>query len=542
GTPAHPALVVLRPGCNPSTGSLIETAEDGSFVAPGLVLGEHGFRVYQGTAVTELPSISVASGDRLQMQDRWLPTHEAISVTVVNAEGNPIEDAKVSVADANGVRVPHWDAARTDALGQATAQAPVGEGRSIHVLAVGYRLAEPMALPPGTTQRIITMQRQGTRSFRPIDAMTGEPLTSFQVKVERRSPAGDWYLTSPPWATSATQPGPATVSFEAGDRFGIYSKGYLEVVRVMEHSEPGILDVPLRPSPRIEGRVTLDGKPAPGVVLELSAGSVDPEFHRVPESDRGPHFLPQKSCIAWARTDERGRFSVDTFELQQDQYALHASLGSTRAGLAWIRLDEGSQQTVQVGDLELVETGSIRGQVLVPPGFLVSGLGLSVDAIDGPLGINVDPMGHFELDGVLPGRHALVVEPVGEIRAGNTKNFVHVNAGQTAEIVLDLSGLGVAFRPLELTLDGSPMVFHDTFVIPTGLVTEGEVPSEPLLHKHYFGSTDADGMVNGSAPCSGPAELWVLNPRTRRFMRHPSARIELDCTPTARMRFEFTAI
>lgn len=384
------------------------------------------------------------------------------------------------------------------------------------------------------------LRRCSSQTLRAVHAETGEPLQDFAVKVEHLWPSGSWRQVQEPAVSSAGKnPEPLTVSIRPGERFGMFSEGFCEVIQVLDQTEHGVLDIPMQPIRRIEGRVLQDGQPAAGVILELVAGQSTEPYRGLADMDRGPYFIPEPGCKRWALTHGQGNFSLQAFELQQPVYWLRANQDTDLAAQAWFELDPADTGPLQLADLHLQETGSVRGKVIVPAGFVTAGLGVSMDSDDATLGDNVDRDGHFLIRGVLPGQHNVVIEHVGEIQVGEAMHMVDVAAGQTSEFLLDLSEFGIAFRSLELTEGGKPLASQYVFLTAPGHVPEGGLPSETVLDKHFFGTTGPQGMVRGSAPCGPAAELWTLDQDTDEIRRHPSARIPLDCKPVPRIPVEF---
>jgi hypothetical protein len=103
-----------------------------------------------------------------------------------------------------------------------------------------------------------------------------------------------------------------------------------------------------------------------------------------------------------------------------------------------------------------------------------------------------------------------------------------VHAGQTATVVIDLSGSGLSERELRITCEGKPLAGYKVYLLPVDSNGGSAKPGHQAMQTAKLGTTGPTGMVNGFVPGSGSAEVWVENPQTRQLSKHSNARVLLS--------------
>lgn len=162
----------------------------------------------------------------------------------------------------------------------------------------------------------------------------------------------------------------------------------------------------------VTGKVTLNGKPASGMIVMLKKHITGP---------RNDDDTSQKETILKATTDSEGRYRFDDVETGRYSvfaYAPSFATSAQKPNHASINVTEG--QTVEVNEIALARGGVITGRVVDPEGRPVIQGGISIAPVDEPTtklewhsnsghSILTDDRGVYRAYGLAPGRYVVSV-------------------------------------------------------------------------------------------------------------------------------------
>ncbi len=534
GTPSYPARVYLTPGCCETVGCFEATKEDGTFEAHNLFPGHHKIRVVRNRVVSHVGAAFLEEGQILELPATPLPPTTALTVQVSDLNGSPIKRVVLEMTSTDGTERLGIRSIVTDAQGQATVLLPTEMGHSLDIRHPKFVLADPIELAPGDTLAQVTLQPAENPRFRVLAADSHEPIANFKVMIKREA---GWTGFRGGEAHFDRETKTLTASASAGDSYRITAPGYQSSVGTIGPESPEVIVTTLTPAIQIQGQITLEGVAQSGVLLELVAGKIDPNKEAVSRDHPAQDFTPEFDCYTWARTDSSGAFSMTGSHLKDATYRLNAILPGKGGVLHWFTSDGGSH--VQLGELALAPLGSIRGRVIMPEGFNLQGLAISLDQTHGQASAYTDSSGAFTIPNVTPGLHQLFPKNQPFLSEVGLPLMIEVQAGLTAPVVMDLHSNGIVARELRLISAGAPLQGYRVYLVPhaDGIVK----PSKEAMQDAYLGTTDENGIVRGEVPCAGPTDVWIENNDRTQWVMHPTARVAVDSRTAPLQTIEFAA-
>ncbi len=371
-----------------------------------------------------------------------------IRIRVVDAAGDPIEDARVvpdtwralrslvdiemnKQTDANGLF--EWDSAPADRI-------------KYHVLAQGYSSSRDVTLTASDKVHVVSLNRPLVLEGSVTDSVTGKLIEDFKL-----IPGIHWESGQTTWDRRNLRKGTAgNYKFQFDyPRFGhllqIEAMGYEQgQSRVLKSDEGRLkLDFKLKPTDSLTGRVLRpDGKSANNVRVIIAQQEQMNEVVNGVLSD----WLNRPSAV----TDAEGKFTMPS---QESRFAILFIGKSGVATMAGTDFQSGQdvvlsdwasiEGTVKVGR-KLAKKTKVRLSQVSPrvdyqtPGFQFSGIATT------------DSMGKFKLTRVPPGMKFVVRRVIKDELAGTETGTdgVHLNtsAGETQRVVLGGSGRPVIGR------------------------------------------------------------------------------------------------
>ncbi len=443
----------------------------------------------------------IAAARRDLQVDVQLERGRAVGGIVVDARGEPVEDAYLSAKRNTGLALSgaSWDyidrSTRTDAQGRFSLAALPVEPLQLEVYGRGILRADH-ELDLETSDVRIVVSRAAKIAGQVVDDATGEPVTAFRIRIVE---GGGGYGAS--WAREGHSFRSAeglwdtdSENLEPGSTWGVqaWAEGYAP-------ARLSGLAAELAPDPRAH------------VIRLTRGGTVTGRV--VQESDGQPIGDAQVLMFEDART--LSRFRHDPFGAVEDRtgadgaFALeHVPSGSVRLAV----LLPGERPAVIDGPFELPELGRVERTILIGSGASVHGRVIGLDGATlvtaevslSQLGVDAtagrpdtrrgstDGDGRFRFEHLATGRYlvqAHVPDPGGW--SFSAARFVEVGKGE--EHVLDLRPAGEA--TIRGTVDATPPVADGTRVMLRLLADGGDTPT--LQGRVLAGRFEVRGLAAG---------------------------------------------
>ena len=526
-------------------GTTTTSVDDGSFRLERVSLGPDTLEVRSaGVPIAEADVTPQAGSVAGGVEVRLEPT-VSLRGRVVDLLGQPVAGARVEL-DPVGRR----DISRTKSDADGRFEVPFLwlEGAYLRVDAAGFDLWDSeewdQEVSPDTAAFRVELQPSANVGFVVVDDPTGQPIERFGLQVHKGAGSAGMQVVGDAPPLLEERPGGRAVAGARNeyDRLVVVAEGYEpfdEDVLASGRNATGVATQTVRMQAReeptsgsIRGRVLRDGAPLANAFVELVGG--------VPMSARMQQLsgrtedgiLAADGDEPLLRTGADGTFVLHGLEWPLYRVRVHA-MGSATRQLAPVELER--ETTVDLGDIECTAGGTVRGQVLLPPGVsprgLVASIGLGLGAVREPL----DDGGAFELLHVPAGDHTVIITSrEGDLDDG-AEAEVTVADGEVATVVVEASGRGVVRVRLELDLGRAPA--DDCRV----LFVDADDP-ETLVAIRFC---DENGRLETDLPAAGNVGVCLIeNPGE--YVRHPSARLHLDAgsevEETLRFRFAATRV
>jgi len=520
GQPIVAARLYLSTKGYDTLGHDTETDANGDWTMPHVTPGIFGVAVRAPEFVGVFhPGIEVVRNQTSEPVAIVMEPAERFEGRVLTPGGQPVVGAEVVASpldsDTSGTRSPGY--ARTEADGRFTVflQQP-----GLHELTAELEgfirpaSAQPSTtVEPGNTDITLTLEELPPVAFRVLDEATGEPISSFALRIDVSLPEDASMMRF----RSSAEPriekhpgGKATAGARTGvDRVVVSAPAYRSTSGLVTLDAPvkgsdggATMTVRLAPldpavhAPRLAGRVLSLGAPVANARVTLLPG----RSRGSASSDELPFTLGNGTPLTTA-TDVEGRFTFE--DATPGTYSLRVR---TPGGLG-AKLDDVRgpwKSDVDVGDLQVEATATLHGRVILPAGLPPSGLAVFLDGEASPIKTLVDEHGKFSLEGILPGKHWLFSGRImGKLDWGDGL-ALDLRPGESRELELDLTALALLHVSLTLTLDDKPLT--DGKVTFHGL-DAGASPSAPESTTLGDFSSDELGHVAGSVRALG--RVWV---------------------------------
>lgn len=495
-----------------------------------------------------LPALSTGETDIGEVQ---LGVTGAVQGVVVDAEGRALSDVEVDLGPTSGSSYGMATEVWTDARGAFfIPHAPIGVHWLNLSLAGFSRLeVERVRVEPHATMTCapFTLERAATLAGL-VRATDGAPVEGVQVHAWPHgdgSPVGartgddgrfNLALWNPvPHQLELTKEGFAPqLHVQEQENSTYYAPGTTDIEVMLTAADgPGRVRSQTRPAPpsgSVRGRVLHGDTPVAGARVRIAArGSRSITLRQADNSResirsvftrRTIEFVVAKAAhAAFAQTDAEGRFEAEGAHVDP----LHVTV--LRPGKApHVHLPDrhtgGTER--DLGDICVLEGGSIDGTVLVPPGVDPIGLVVEVDEAT----THTDGEGRFRLTGVPAGeRHVVLNGRTGALEDGAATS-VTVEPGATAEVVLDARLFCTCEVELRISVNGAPAegaraTLHDKQLL-------GMLPK--------LDPCDASGVARGFVRALHPATLMLHVPDVGRLdVREPL----IELIPGARVEHTF---
>lgn len=517
---------------------------DGSFRIERVVPGPDTLEVrVEGIPIVEatltLDASSVAAGIEIRMQPK-----KFLRGRVVDGRGQPVAGARVELDPVN-----RSDISRTKSGADGHFEMPFLwlESAYLRVNADGYDLWDSeesdQEVSPDSAAIHVELRPSASVEVTVIDAKTAQLIECFGIEVRKGVGSEGMQLGGDAAPPLQDRPGgrAAVEGRNEYDQLVVIAEGY-ELFRndLMGRglNADGVRTQTVRLQPRraaafgsIRGRIVRGGVPVANAFLEVEGGILMGARLKQLAGRSGDVFVASgsDSDSRLIQTAADGSFALRSLEWPLYRIRVHAQVSAMQE-LPIVKLADGAD--VDLGDIEYVAGGTVRGQVILPPGVSPKGLVASAGYGPGSVRAPLDDGGNFELLHVPAGDQTVdITTRSGDLEEGLEVD-VFVTAGRATFVQIDGSGTGVARVRLDLDLDGETadgcrVVFVDADRTETVIAMD---------------LCDGSGRIDTQLPANGDVAVCVMA-NLGQLVRHPKARLKLE--PGANLdlslRFRFGA-
>ncbi len=183
-------------------------------------------------------------------------------------------------------------------------------------------------------------------------------------------------------------------------------------------------------------------------------------------------------------------------------------------------------ETNDVGDLELVASGTILGQVRLPSDIDPEGLFIEVLDLAGIENAKLKEDGSFRMEDVPAGIRTIRQGALRQdmIMGGDTD--VNVPAGGSVSTTMDLTSFKIVPVRLLIEVDGEPVGGITAHLTDADLWPERRFGDGTEKHEAYLGKTSAEGLIMAYCRVRG-VRMPVLHINQWSVIGHPSERFDL---------------
>lgn len=515
--------------------AITTTAADGSFRLERLSPGPDTLAVRADGAPIAEVDLTVRAASVAEGIEVWLGPTTSLRGRVVDRRGQPVAGARVELDP-----VDRPDVSRTESGPDGRFQVPFLrlENAYLRVNAEGFDLWDSeewdQEVSPESAAIRVELNPASTVEFLVVDGAAGQPIERFGIEIEKGAGSEGMQVSGDVEPGIQDRPGGRAVT-EARDEYDsvvVVAGGYeafrgdvlpdattaagvrTQTVRLqpVAASTPGSIQGSIR------GRVLRDGAPLANAFVEAEGGIPMGERMKRLAGETGDVFVSAGSGGPLVRTAADGSFTLDGLAMPLYRIRVHA-LGSAAKVLPVVELADGLADglAVDLGDVDCGAGGTLRGQVILPPGVapggLVASVGLGLGSVRAPL----DDGGSFELSHVPTGTQTVEISPRdGDFEHGAEADVLVREGGVTA-VQIDASGMGAARVRLQLDLDGAPA---DGCRV---LFLDAEDPETVVA----MAFCDESGRVDVRLPAAGDVSVCLMRDLDE-FVRHPEARLRLE--------------
>lgn len=488
----------------------------GVFTIPHVPPGSYTTEALRdGYQLTKGPEVNVSANATVAAGDFLLAVAPTISGLVVDSEGQPVADARIT-GHAVRMGTSRMSYARSDASGRFSLALFHECAHSLEVEAEGFReydehmwdRREPH--PMGASDVRIVLTPEVRTTFLVCDADGGAPVRDFSVTLSLREiVTEDGGMLHSGWEetllavdrddgrfTCAADPSRHLVRIEA--------PGFAPLELAVQHDAGGgaVQTVRLTRGASLSGRVLHRGQPVVGALVRVYAESLV----RYDESEGGAPFdeddwywmeidgpiSPDDAIGAprLLRSGADGRFEIGSLERGEIRVEIVTELGARRV-IDPLAVDPA--KPTDLGDIELLEGCSLRGRVIVPGGTSARGVRLTLwnrgraeDRWRRAEHAVADEDGKFVFEHLTAGRQHLFVDDTPGVLTASPEFTYELAPGEQREVVLDVSHLSGCHVAAVLRIDGAPAPGFDVAL----------VAREPERWTHGPGRTAADGRAS----------------------------------------------
>lgn len=342
----------------------------------------------------------------------------------------------------------------------------------------------------------IVMETLPRAVFRVIDAATGTELVPSRFEVVLGK-AGSG--VSPRWPSHMRPLEISKAEFERGARaridwVAVEAPGYISLFEDVEAGPSGLQVLALERGGTLTGRVWLAEVPIPGATVELARGWWNEGI-----------FLSRSGSQIHVRTGADGSFEASGLIIDEPYRLRVTSL--TGEALMQREVKIPPAKLLDLGDIVLGATGSVRGQLVIPVGLDVAGLMLTLGEREDGHSCDADAAGAFHFSNVTPGSYALRLRGQSNVFEPGKRTTVLVNAGESTFSTLDLTDRVLLNVAITVEVQGVAVPGVHVHLIPNDLLDASD--TELSMGTAHLGKTDANGCVLARVRTMGDATVQI---------------------------------
>ncbi|MBI5092257.1 MAG: carboxypeptidase regulatory-like domain-containing protein [Candidatus Hydrogenedentes bacterium] len=518
GKPDPDAYVWARLAGSPRSARIRGTVDDeGQFVIDGLAPGTYGLGTQFAMSGAGEP-VQVAKGqnvsgirlvaDRENSYEGAYGSHGTLTISgrVTNRKGEPIRDAQVmAMMSGDGFGTGH---AETDKEGGYTVSGLAEGGYKVSVSASRYSSPDSIEIAAGSSGVNFTMDLPAKVSGQVVDAVTSQPITSFQIAQQDASDDSDGVDSMFSWMSYMRRSRQFVTFSDPEGRFQldrVELKNSVLVAQAAGHSPARFPVTGLRPGETKQGIVIrMDSGASVSGVVKDSKGN--PIAGAVVYAGAQAEIEDRIGETPNASTDQTGAFHLDS--LAPGELHLKVTHREYAAKSASVIAQSG-----QVTPVEIILTtggmvsGTVRRGGKPVPGLLVSAFSMSEGEMGDSRDATTDANGTYTLAGLTPGEAHVSVQLHSSFDVSSAMSFrsksqtVTVEADKVTAADFDLT-TGTAVVEGKITSDGQPARMAMVAVLPSGAdaatpQTLGENMMEAASMTGADGSFRIEGLTAG---------------------------------------------
>lgn len=508
-------------------GATTTSSEDGSFRLDRLTPGDDGLKVRAKDAPIAEVEVTVRGVEVVEGVEVRLRPGQWVRGRVVDARGEPVADALVELDP-----VDQSDVSRTRSGPDGRFEVSVFwlEPAYLRVNAEGYDLWDSeewdQEFSPEADAIRVELNDAEIVEFLALDATTGQPIERYGIEVHKGAGSEGMQVASDDKPTVEDHPGGRATAGarDEFDRLVIVADGYERFsgdvlatgqAATGERSQAVQLEPSKAlPNGSIVGRVLRDGFPLANAFVEAVGGKPMGNHMKKLTGVTGEGFLETAWDLPLVRTAGDGSFRIDGLNTPRVRIRVHGP-GVSSTELPTVKLAQGA--TEDLGDIGCGAGGTVRGQVVMPPGVsplgLVASIGNGLSAVRTP----VDGVGQFELFHAPAGAQTIDISARdGDFDYGAEADVV-IREGEIHIVQVDASGMGMAHVRLRIDLDGAPA--NSCNVLFMDDQGRGSVVAMAFC--------DESGSVDVRLPAVGEVSVCLMS-ELGNVLRHPTARLRLE--------------
>lgn len=544
------AVVYLDPvGNDPAT--KLNANREGRFSAGNLPPGAWLIRaVAPGFLDSDRQEIRTTAGEELGELRFVLDLAPVVRGRVVTGDLQPVPEAVVMATSADGTGSRKTAQARADGDGRFELSLPATHAFQLTCKHPEYRPAEGPTPVIGSSKGVTLLLKPLARvHVRVVDAASGEALERFGIKKIE----GGGSKARAPEYKARLMPRVKAVPKGFLEFFGLPERDLLVVaaegypLRYADLAGTTWQDGITRPSgtaamlpaegtdvidqvirmPRgavLRGRVIAGGEPVGGKI----ALTLAPDRRDLFRTLRGGESLVAQADAA-----------TGMFELPDLTPGVYTVVATGDAGSCTVlspQLHFG--ETSDVGDLELVASGTILGQVRLASDIDPEGLFIEVLDLAGIENAKLNDDGSFRMEDVPAGIRTIRQGALRQdmIMGGDTD--VHVPAGGSVRVTMDLTSFKIVPVRLLVEVDGEPVAGITAHLTDADIWPERRFGDGTEKHEAYLGKTSAEGLITAYCRARG-VRMPVLHVNQWSVIAHPTERFDMGLALPIDERIEF---
>lgn len=513
--------------------------EDGTFLLPHARVGTYMVKArLNGYMNAFREDVTVKARESTGPIHIILENATSIQGRFVDEAGAPIEKVRVLGSPRSGSSGAY---AKSQADGTFTMYLPQTEPFSLEATHADYvqwgdRRQRDRLFEPGTHVGTITLNKLEQVRFTVVEKVGGEPLRSFGLAIARYkgSEAASGRSTHLHLPEVMEHPDGVFTTGARGkrDAYVAYAPGFLMAEGSVLPTEESIAtgapaqEVVLQRGGGVVGRLMEDGEPVFGASIDFTPGS---RSHQ--------EFAPQDRLSFQIKSGPDGRFRTTGLPLF---VGVRLTARSPSGGAPILRMLKplGTEDLLELGDLEFAEGGTVVGKVLLPEEIDPGGITVYIGDWEEGVHQVTDSAGAFRFASVALGEHCFRQRGRSEVLESGGVVKAKVEPGTVTEVLMDLRSQALVDVELEIDLGSRSTAGLKVDFIeqhPVGRDPKFGVSSQNWVR---IGEANESGVAVGRCRAVQGARVHVRLPHGERLL-HVGNPISVSYGPTFRERARF---